>query len=236
MDLLNELSIDLKQNSITTIAGTCNSGRSSVFEKIAFDYMSRGYNCLYIGEYDLKYFFARLKRKMVIYNHFPNINDGRIFYKDFTQVPNELYIENIIKKKNIKVVFFDCNVYYKKYRLYNRPKYLLLEKIEVQKADFYNYNDNQIDNEKIFYMNLRTLKDKYKTSFYINKNIRKTGSSIDFLNNNINSNIITGVGRMHSILESDMVFACNRNNPISTTLKVMKNRYGSDNKIIQILL
>jgi hypothetical protein len=236
MDLLNELSIDLKQNSITTIAGTCNSGKSSVFEKIAFDYISRGYNCLYVGDYDLQYFFARLKRKMVIYNHRPNINDGKIVYKDFTKVPNELYLENIIKKKNIKVVFFDCHVYHKKYTLYNRPKDLLLEKIEVKKTNFYNYNNNQIDDERVFYMNLRILTHRYKTSFYINKNVNRNIPTNDFLNNSINNILMDGACNSHSILESDMVFGCHRDNPISTTLKVIKNRFGSDNKKIEVLL
>ena len=63
MNILNHFELPYLENKITVIGSNTGGGKSSVLEYIILEHMQKGFNCLYVGEVDSRYFFNRIKRK-----------------------------------------------------------------------------------------------------------------------------------------------------------------------------
>lgn len=234
MDILNEFDLEYNNIFLSTITAPCNSGKSAVFEKIMIDYIEKGFDCLYIGENNNQSFCIRMKRKMNQYKYEYKENHGKIIYKMNHEVLNELYFEKLIKTHRPKVVFLDC--FFEKHlslnKLYNIPKSLLLEKtIKIEEQNTRNLSRKEM--ERAFYMDLRHLMNDYKISFYVSKSINR--NPLPPINGR-EFNIIAGNSNLFTMIESDVVFAVNRNNTTNAELTIVKNRFGSENKKIEVLL
>lgn len=233
MNILNEFDLEYNSNFLSTITAPCNSGKSAVFEKIMIDYIEKGFDCLYIGENNNQSFCRRMKRKMNQYKYEYKENHGKIIYKMNHEVLNELYFEKLIKIHRPKVVFLDC--FFEKHlslnKLYNIPKSLLLEKtIKIEKQNTRNLSRREI--ERTFYMDLRLLMNKYKLSIYVNKPMNRTIG----IPQEKYFQWFAG-GNSYSIMESDIFFTVIRSsNHINTKINIVKNRFGSENKGVEVLL
>jgi hypothetical protein len=238
MNILSEFDLEYNNNFLSTITAPCNSGKSAVFEKIMIDYIDKGFDCLYIGENNNQSFCRRMKRKMNQYKYEYKENHGKIIYKMNHEVLNELYFEKLIKIHRPKVVFLDC--FFEKHlslnKLYNIPKSLLLEKtIKIEKQNTRNLDRREI--ERTFYMDLRLLMNKYKLSIYVNKPMNRTNGIHQDIHQDGEIISIIGGAVPYSMMESDIVFTVSRgDNYINTKINIVKNRFGKENKSVEVLL
>ena len=238
MDVLNEFNLTYDENFLSTTVGFAGSGKSAVFEKIMIDYIEKGFDCLCIGEYNRFSFYKRIQRKMEQYQYLNKDNQGKIIYEKNFNSLNECYIEKLIQKYKPRAVFLDYDMQFirsNENNSYYTPRSLLLE-TKIKKTQ-----RKQLTNQesiRFLLMNLRFLINKYNVSFYLNKNSNKRHLIDDVLNSNSNNtNIFMASGFSDAyFMESDLCFGVNKSNLTNTELKILKNRFGSENKKVEILL
>ena len=79
--------------------------------------------------------------------------------------------------------------------------------------------------------------NKYKLSIYVNKPMNRTNGIHQDIHQDGEIISIIGGAVPYSMMESDIVFTVSRgDNYINTKINIVKNRFGKENKSVEVLL
>ncbi len=227
MNILNHFELPYLENKITAIGSNTGGGKSSVLEYIILEHMQKGFNCLYVGEVDSRYFFNRIKRKKEQIPYKTKSNNGNLFY---LYNDNIELIEELVKRNKIQSIFFDDYVGYPKKT--KNKKILLTEKtIKKLAITIKNKREEIMDSMTL----IKHISDICDVSCYVSINLTKRLNSglgiLPMSESTIDSTVIL----------SDVYMSVTKNyesnNEFNGKINLIKNRIGREtNNYLKIKL
>lgn len=233
--------IDIANGSLISVFGNCGSGKSALAKLITQRISNKNKKVLYFSESNFKNFAASLERVSTINGQNNNIYSNITYKGSTSYLINLKIIDKLIKYHKSDFVILDFNIVNMIIDEYsNIPRTLLIEK-KINLQSYVNYSSYQ--KRIILYEDLREISMKNKINILIcettatipiESNYRGRFSPENFFHSHIFDLILfieksTKNENIINPLTKNILHKCGH-----SSVEIMKNRFGPDNKVFEI--